>query len=87
MDFQIPFFIHQNVLIHSLFLKGGRDVRELSINNFFYTLNNSQEAKLDGKKKLTSDCNGGLSYISTQIYVEILKYSNSDCQTQFFWNS
>jgi hypothetical protein len=53
MEFQLPFVIHQNVLNHSLFLKGGRDVRELPVNNFF-TLNNSQEGKLEETKKLTS---------------------------------
>ncbi len=54
MDFQLPFFIHQNVHNHSLFLKGERDVSELPINNFFLTLNNSQEGKLEETKKSTS---------------------------------
>jgi hypothetical protein len=54
MGFQLPFFIHQNVINHSLFLKGGWDVSELTINNFFLTLNNSQEVQLEETKKLTS---------------------------------
>jgi hypothetical protein len=38
------------VLNHSLFLKGGKDVRELPVNNFLLTLNNSQEGKLEETK-------------------------------------